>query len=113
MIVLDRLLTGGLRFVLDKIATAVDAELDDPARLQEELLAAQMRHELGEIDEAELAAVEETLLARMRELRAAEPGGGAISFTGAGADAGAGGAVEIEVGFSAPEDDEERADERP
>ena len=51
MIILDTLLIGGLRFVLDKIAAAVDAELDDDTVLREELLAAQMRLELGEITE--------------------------------------------------------------
>jgi hypothetical protein len=37
--------------------------------LREELLAAQMRLELGEMSEAEFAAVERDLLARMREIR--------------------------------------------
>ena len=58
MIVLDRLLIGGIRFVLDKVVSAVDAELNDEQRIREDLLAAQMRHELGEIDENELAAIE-------------------------------------------------------
>ncbi|HEX2164930.1 MAG TPA: gas vesicle protein GvpG, partial [Thermoanaerobaculia bacterium] len=69
MIVLDRLLVGGLAFVLDKVAQAVDSELDDPERLREELLAAQMRFELGEIGEDELAAFERDVMARLRELR--------------------------------------------
>ena len=50
MIVLDRMLVGGIKFVLGKVAAAVDAELNDDSRLREELLAAQMRLELGEID---------------------------------------------------------------
>ena len=35
---LDSLLIGGLRFVLDKVAKAADAEMDDEARLRENLL---------------------------------------------------------------------------
>ena len=52
VIILDTLLVGGLRFVLGKIAAAVDAELTDDTVWREELLAAQMRLELGEIDRA-------------------------------------------------------------
>ena len=80
MIVLDRMLVGGIKFVLGKIAAAVDAEMNDDSRLREELLAAQMRLELGEIDEKEFRALEADLLARLREIRerqlgeATEPG---------------------------------------
>ena len=62
MIILDTLLVGGLKFVLGKIATAVDAELSDDTVWREELLAAQMRLELGEITEAEFAETEKELL---------------------------------------------------
>jgi hypothetical protein len=69
VIILDSLLTGGIRFVLDKIATAVDRELNDEGALREELLALQMRLELGEIDDDELAVRESELMARLREVR--------------------------------------------
>jgi hypothetical protein len=69
MIILDSLLIGGLKFVFGKLAQAVDAELNDDTVLKEELLAAQMRLELGEISEAEFAAVERDLLSRIREVR--------------------------------------------
>ena len=69
MIVVDRLIVGGLKFVLGKIVEAVDAELDDEGALREELLAAQMRHELGEIDEGELDRVEREILGRLREIK--------------------------------------------
>jgi hypothetical protein len=69
VIVVDRLLTGGIKFVLGKIAAAVDAELNDDSRLREELLAAQMRLELGETTEEEFRAAEADLLARLREIR--------------------------------------------
>ena len=77
MILIDSLLVGGLRFVLDKIARAVDHELDDAGRLREELLEAQMRLELGEISEEDYVALEAALLARLREIRAREEAGGA------------------------------------
>jgi hypothetical protein len=69
VIILDTLLVGGLKFVLGKIASAVDAELSDDTVWREELLAAQMRLELGDITEAEFAERERELLARIREIR--------------------------------------------
>ncbi|MGH7393917.1 MAG: gas vesicle protein GvpG [Candidatus Rokuibacteriota bacterium] len=76
MIILDSLLLGGLRFVLGKIAQAVDAELNDAERLREELLAAQMRVELGEMTAKDFAVLERQILARLRELRGAGSSGG-------------------------------------
>ncbi len=70
--ILDSLLIGGLRFVLDKVAAAAEAELNDDSALRERLLEAQMRLELGEIDEAQYAAIERDVLARLRELRGAQ-----------------------------------------
>jgi hypothetical protein len=69
MLIIDTLLIGGLRFVLDKIAAAVDTELNDESALREQLLAAQMRLELGELDEAAFREVEADVLARLREVR--------------------------------------------
>jgi hypothetical protein len=69
MFILDSLLIGGLRFVFDKIAAAVDAELDDDTHLREQLLAAQMRLELGEMTQEELQLLEADVLARLREIR--------------------------------------------
>jgi Gas vesicle protein G len=74
VIILDTLLVGGLRFVLGKIASAVDAELSDDTVWREELLAAQMRLELGEITERQFAQIERDLLARIREIRQRQPG---------------------------------------
>jgi hypothetical protein len=69
VIVLDTLLIGGIKFVLGRIAAAVDAEMDDDTVWREELLAAQMRLELGEITEAQFAEIERELLGRIREIR--------------------------------------------
>jgi hypothetical protein len=74
VIVLDRMLVGGIKFVLGKIAAAVDSELNDDSHVREELLAAQMRLELGEIDEKEFHALEADLLARLREIRERQRG---------------------------------------
>ena len=85
MIVIDSLLVGGLRFVFDKLAQAVDAELTDDTLLREELLAAQMRLELGEISEEEFAEIEADLLARIREVRerhTASPATGDVKLAG-------------------------------
>jgi hypothetical protein len=84
MIILDSLLIGGIKFVLDKVATAVDEEMNDEGSLREELLAAQMRVELGEMDEEDFAVLEGDILARLREIREAQRGepSGAVSLDG-------------------------------
>ena len=69
MFILDTVLIGGLRFVFDKIAAAVDTELNDDTHLREQLLAAQMRLELGEMTQAEFDTFEADILARLREIR--------------------------------------------
>lgn len=79
MIVLDRLLIGGIRFVLDKVATAALREMNDADRLRERLLEAQMRAELGEIAPEDLAVIEGEVMARLRELQE-EQGGGPVAM---------------------------------
>lgn len=69
MFILDSLLIGGLRFVLDKVAAAVDTELNDDRALREQLLAAQMRVELGEMTQEEFDLLEADILVRLREIR--------------------------------------------
>ena len=60
MFILDSLLTGGLRFVFDKIAAAVDNETMDDTALREQLLDAQMRLELGEITDIHVVTDRDT-----------------------------------------------------
>jgi gas vesicle protein GvpG len=79
LFILDTLLIGSLRFVLDKVAAAVDAEMRDDTPLREQLLEAQMRLELGEISEDEFGDIERDLLARIREIKGRQPG--AISMS--------------------------------
>ena len=78
VLIVDDLLIGGVRFVLGKLVEAVDAELSDDSVYREELLAAQMRLELGEISEAEFRAIEDDVLAQIREIKSRQPGGGVV-----------------------------------
>jgi Gas vesicle protein G len=87
--ILDSLLIGGLRLVLDKVATVVDAELNDESALREQLMAAQMRVELGDMSQQEFASLEAEILARLREIRARQqdsetitPASGDVKVTG-------------------------------
>jgi hypothetical protein len=79
LFILDSLLIGSLRFVLDKIVAAAEAESQDDSSLREQLLEAQMRLELGEITDQEFAAIEGDVLARIREIKAAAPGAFTLS----------------------------------
>jgi|SRR5215204_5068134 len=76
MLIIDTLLIGSIRFVLDKLAAAVETELNDDTSLREQLLAAQMRVELGEMTEEEFAEFEKDILARLREIRDRKQGSG-------------------------------------
>jgi hypothetical protein len=70
MFLLDSLLINGISFVLDKVATIADAELNDPERQRERLLEAQMRLETGEITDEEFSAIEADVFERIREIKA-------------------------------------------
>jgi hypothetical protein len=74
VLIVDKMIVGGIRFVLGKVAAAVEAELNDDSHLREELLAAQMRLELGELSAEEFAAFERDVLARLREIRERQRG---------------------------------------
>jgi Gas vesicle protein G len=79
MFILDSLLIGGLRFVLDKVVAAAEAEAQDDTSLREQLLEAQMQLELGDITSAEFAEIERDVLARIREIKGSR--GGAVSMS--------------------------------
>jgi gas vesicle protein GvpG len=81
MFIVDSLLVGGLRFVFDKIAAAVDTEMNDDSALREQLLAAQMRVELGEMSPEDFNSLEADILARLREIRERRQGAGAATFS--------------------------------
>ena len=75
MLIIDSLILSGVRFVLDKVAAAVDTELNDDSVLRERLLDAQMRVELGEMSQAEFDELEVEILARIREIKKHQRGG--------------------------------------
>jgi hypothetical protein len=75
MLIIDSLIISGVRFVLDKVAAAVETELNDDSVLRERLLDAQMRVELGEMTEKEFDVFEEEILARIREIKERQRGG--------------------------------------
>ena len=81
MLIIDTLLIGGVRFVLDKLATAVDREMNDDTALREQLLSAQMRVELGEMSEADFAQFEADILERLREIRDRRQGTGPTNLS--------------------------------
>ena len=74
MFILDSLLIGSLRFVLDKIVAAAEAEAHDDTSLREQLLEAQMRLELGELTEDEFADIERDVLERIRAIKGSRKG---------------------------------------
>lgn len=74
MFILDSLLIGSLRFVLDKIVAAAEAEAADDSALREQLLEAQMRLELGEISDDEFRDIENDVLVRIREIKGQQQG---------------------------------------
>lgn len=71
MFLIDDLLIGGLRFVLEKVATVADQELNSEDRLRERLLDAQLANDLGELSDEDFHEIEADVLARMRALREA------------------------------------------
>ena len=74
MFILDSLLIGGIRFVLDKVVAAAETELNDDSALRERLLEAQMRLEVGEISDEEFGDIEHDLLAAIREIKGRQQG---------------------------------------
>lgn len=90
MFILDSLLINGIGFVLDKIRTVAEQELDNPETLHHQLLEAQLDFEEGRIDEETFAAIQEDILARIRELKGSGQSGGLADGTSF---------EDIEVGF--------------
>jgi hypothetical protein len=75
MLIIDSLIISGVRFVLDKVAAAVETELNDDSVLRERLLEAQMRVELGEMSQEEFDDFETGILARIRDIKERQRGG--------------------------------------
>ncbi|HEX6069549.1 MAG TPA: gas vesicle protein GvpG [Longimicrobiaceae bacterium] len=58
-----------VKFSLDKVQGAVREQLTDDQSVKEDLMALQMRLELGEIDDEEYVALEAQLMERLRDVR--------------------------------------------
>jgi hypothetical protein len=104
MLIVDSLIISGVKFVLTRLAEAVEAEMYDETALREELLAAQMKLELGEIDEDELAQIEAQVLAGMREVKARQK---AASVEPAPGQRGTYGVAAVEASFEHNEEVED------
>ena len=74
MFILDSLLIGSIRFVLDKVIAAAETEMQDDSVLREQLLEAQMRLELGEITDQEFSAIERDILVAIRDIKGQQQG---------------------------------------
>jgi Gas vesicle protein G len=61
---------AGIKFCLQQVLNAAEAELGDPAPVKEELLNLQLQLEEGEITEEEYVEREAVLMRRLREIRA-------------------------------------------
>jgi hypothetical protein len=72
--ILDSLLIGSLRFVLDKVVAAAETEMQDDSALREQLLEAQMQLELGEISDEEFAEIERNVLVAIRKIKGRQQG---------------------------------------
>jgi hypothetical protein len=75
VLIIDSLIISGVRFVLDKVAAAVETELNDDSVLRQRLLEAQMRVELGEMTQEEFDEFEADVLVRIRDIKARQRGG--------------------------------------
>ena len=74
MFILDSLLIGSIRFVLDKVIAAAETEMQDDSALRDQLLEAQMQLELGEISDEEFAEIERDILVAIREIKGRQQG---------------------------------------
>ena len=69
MFLLDSLMISGIRWALETVVTAAEAEMNDDTALRDQLLVAEMQREGGEITDERFAEIEADLLARIREIK--------------------------------------------
>ena len=74
MFILDSLLVGSLRFVLDKVVAAAEAELQDDSALREQLLEAQMRSSSARSPTRSSPRSSATCWPRIREIKGRQQG---------------------------------------
>ena len=83
MFLLDSLMISGISWALKTVVTAAEAEMNDDTALREQLLAAEMQREMGEITDEDFAEIEHDLLTRIREIKERREGGsGPLEFGG-------------------------------
>ena len=81
MFLLDSLMISGIRWALQTVLTAAEAEMNDDSSLRDRLLEAEMQREMGEISDQELADIEADVLRAIRDLKTRREGGsGALAF---------------------------------
>lgn len=84
MFLLDSLMISGIRWAIETVVTAAEAEMNDDSVLREQLLEAEMRREMGELSDEEFSDLEADLLTRIREIKHRREGGtGPLAFGGA------------------------------
>jgi hypothetical protein len=102
MFLLDSLMISGIRWAIETVVTAAEAEMNDDSALRDQLLEAEMRREMGEIGDEEFRELETSLLARIREIKERREGGsGPLAFgTNEPIEAGPGSTFQIEAEVS-------------
>jgi len=102
MFFLDSLMIDGISWALRTAVTAAEAEMNDDTALREQLLAAEMQREMGEISDEDFAEIERDLLARIREIKERREGGsGPLEFaTGNPIEAGEENRFQVEASVS-------------
>ena len=102
MFLLDSLMINGISWALKTVVTAAEAEMNDDTALREQLLAAEMQREMGEITDDDFKEIERELLQRIREIKERREGGsGPLAFgEGEVIDAGEDGRFQIEASVS-------------
>jgi hypothetical protein len=82
MFLLDSLMISGIQWAIKTVVTAAEAEMNDDSVLRDELMAAEMRREMGEISDAEYRELEADLLARIRDIKERREGHRPLGFGG-------------------------------
>ena len=84
MFILDSLMIDGIMWAMKTVVTAAEAEMNDDTALREQLLAAEMQREMGEITDDDFKELEREILARIREIKERREGGSGPLEFGAG-----------------------------
>jgi hypothetical protein len=73
-------MVAGIRWTLETVVKAAEAEMNDDSALRDQLLEAEMRREMGEISDDEFAGIEADLLDRIREIKERREGSGPLAL---------------------------------